>query len=51
MASQALCQLGLVLSEAVTLIKEAKVNLARIQELEEITKHDAIAFTRCVDER
>lgn len=48
---QALCQLGLVPSEAVTLIKaKAKVNLARIQELEEITKHDVIAFTRCVDE-
>ena len=48
---QALSQLGLVPSEAVTLIKaKAKVNLARIQELEEITKHDVIAFTRCVDE-
>lgn len=47
----ALCKLGLIPCEDVEAIQaKAKIDVKRIQELEQITKHDVIAFTRSVDE-
>ena len=47
----ALCKLGLIPCEDVMAIQtKAKIDVKRIQELEQITKHDVIAFTRSVDE-
>lgn len=43
--------LGIVPDEDLIKIKEnAKFNIERIYEIEQITKHDVIAFTRCVSE-
>lgn len=44
-------EIGIVAKEEVNKVKEkAKINLSRIQELEAITKHDVVAFTRSIDE-
>lgn len=44
-------QLGVVPNEDLNKIKEnAKVDVKRIKELEEITKHDVVAFTRQISE-
>lgn len=44
-------EIGIVSKEEVNKVKEkAKINLSRIQELEAITKHDVVAFTRSIDE-
>lgn len=49
---KAYTNLGLVTENEYALIKEkAKVDLKRIQELEEVTKHDVIAFTTCIEEK
>ena len=50
-AMQAFCEENLIPFEAFELVKRnSKINLSRIQELEEETKHDVIAFTRSVSE-
>lgn len=50
-ACEALCELGLVPSEALETIKEkADFNVPRIEEIEAITNHDVIAFLTCVGE-
>ena len=49
---EAQSELGVVPKEDVQKIKEkAKVDLSRIEELEAITKHDVVAFTRSIDEK
>ena len=51
LACRAWSELGVIPKEDVDRIEEkAKVDIKRIQELEEITKHDVIAFTRSVSE-
>ncbi len=51
LSCEAWSALGVIPKSDVDKIKDkAKVNLKRIQELEEITKHDVIAFTRSVSE-
>jgi adenylosuccinate lyase len=43
--------LGIIPAKDVTLIrKNAKFNIKRIDEIEKITHHDVIAFTRSVSE-
>ncbi len=50
-ASEAMSKLGLIPNEAVDEIKEkAKFDVKRINEIEEITKHDVIAFLTNVEE-
>lgn len=50
-ACEALCELGLVPSEALETIKEkADFNVQRIEEIEAVTNHDVIAFLTCVGE-
>ncbi|MCP4714514.1 MAG: adenylosuccinate lyase [Deltaproteobacteria bacterium] len=50
-ACEALCELGDVPQKAVDTIKEkADFSVERIEEIEEVTKHDVIAFTTCVAE-
>ena len=50
-ACEALCELGLVPSEALETIKEkADFNVPRIEEIEAVTNHDVIAFLTCVGE-
>ena len=50
-ACEALCKLGQVPEAALKTIQEkADFNVARILEIEEITRHDVIAFTTCVAE-
>lgn len=49
---EAQSELGIVSKEDVKKVKEkAKVDLPRIYELEGITKHDVVAFTRSIDEK
>ena len=51
LAAQALARLGLVPQEAADLIKKnARFDVARIDELEKEIRHDVVAFTRCVAE-
>jgi len=50
-ACEALCQLGLIPEAALKNIQEkADFNVERIDEIEQVTKHDVIAFTTCVGE-
>ena len=47
-ACEALCQLGLIPEAALNNIREkAAFNVKRIDEIEQVTKHDVIAFTTC----
>ena len=51
LATEAWAELGVVPREAaVALRKNAKFNVLRIEEIEEQTRHDVVAFTRCVAE-
>ena len=51
LSCRAWSELGVIPKEDVDKIEEqAKVDIKRIQELEEITKHDVIAFTRSISE-
>lgn len=51
LAAQALARLALVPQEAADLIKKnARFDVARIDELEKEIRHDVVAFTRCVAE-
>lgn len=51
LASQAWSELGVIPpSDVIKIEKNAKVDVKRITELEAITKHDVIAFTRMVSE-
>lgn len=51
LASEAMAELGLIPAEAVLTIREkANFNVERIREIEEITKHDVIAFLTNVAE-
>ncbi len=51
LASQAWAELGIVPREAAELIAaNAKFDVKRIEELEAETRHDVVAFTRCVAE-
>lgn len=51
LASEAWAELGIVPLEASTLIAaKASFNVERINELEKETRHDVVAFTRCVAE-
>jgi len=50
-ACEALCQLGQIPEAALKNIKDkADFNVDRIDEIEQVTKHDVIAFTTCVGE-
>src|SRR5512136_1654636 len=50
-ACEALCQLGLIPEAALNNIREkAAFNVKRIDEIEQVTKHDVIAFTTSVGE-
>ena len=50
-ACEALCTLGLVPEPALKNIKEkARFDVKRIDEIEQVTRHDVIAFTTCVAE-
>ncbi len=50
-ACEAWAQLGFIPEEAVAKIKEqASFSVERIKEIEEETRHDVMAFTRCVSE-
>lgn len=51
LATEAWAELGVVPREAASALrKNAKFNVARIEEIEEQTRHDVVAFTRCVAE-
>ncbi len=51
LACEAQAKLGLVPQEELAIIKEkAKIDVARIEEIEQKTKHDVIAFISCVEE-
>ncbi len=51
LACEAMAKLGLVPNDvAPTVRKKAKINVARINELEETTKHDVIAFLTSIEE-
>lgn len=51
LASEAWAELGIVPAEAAALIaKNASFSVERIEELERETRHDVVAFTRCVAE-
>ncbi len=48
---EALTQLGIVpLSDFIKIRDNASFDVGRIKEIEEVTKHDVIAFTRCVSQ-
>ena len=50
-ACEALCTLGLVPEPSLKNIKEkARFDIKRIDEIEQVTRHDVIAFTTCVAE-
>lgn len=50
-ACEALCQLGIVPEKSLRNIKDkADFDVKRIDEIEQITRHDVIAFTTCVGE-
>lgn len=50
-ACEALCELGQIPKEALDNIRDkADFNVDRIDEIEQVTKHDVIAFTTCVGE-
>ncbi len=50
-ACEALCMLGLVPEQSLKNIKEkARFDIRRIDEIEQVTRHDVIAFTTCVAE-
>jgi adenylosuccinate lyase len=50
-ACEALCTLGVVPEQSLKVIKErARFDVRRIDEIEQVTKHDVIAFTTCVAE-
>lgn len=50
-ACEALCKLGLIPEAALKNIQEkADFNVDRIDEIEQVTKHDVIAFTTCMGE-
>jgi len=50
-ACEALCALGLVPEASLANIKEkARFDIRRIDEIEQVTRHDVIAFTTCVAE-
>ena len=50
-ACEALCRLGLIPEKSLKNIKSrAGFNIKRIDEIEQVTKHDVIAFTTCVAE-
>ncbi len=48
--AKAWASLGVVPNEDLAKLDKATFNVARIKEIEEITKHDVVAFTRCVGE-
>lgn len=51
LATEAWCELGIIPKEDVEKIKKnAKFDVDRILEIEQETKHDVVAFTRCVSE-
>jgi adenylosuccinate lyase len=51
LAAEAWAELGVIPVEAARLIREkARFSVARIEELERETRHDVVAFTRCVAE-
>ena len=51
LASEAWSKLGVVPAEDVAKIaRDARFDVARIREIEEQTRHDVVAFTRCVSE-
>ncbi len=51
LASEAWAELGVIPGEAAVLIgKNASFSLSRIEALEKETRHDVVAFTRCVSE-
>ena len=48
---EAWCELGIIPKEDVDKVREnAKFSVERIQEIEKETRHDIVAFTRCVSE-
>jgi len=50
-ACEALCKLGFVPEQSLKNIqKKARFDVKRIDEIEQVTKHDVIAFTTCVGE-
>ena len=50
-ACEALCTLGVVPKQSLKVIKEkARFDIRRIDEIEQVTRHDVIAFTTCVAE-
>jgi adenylosuccinate lyase len=51
LACEAQAKLGLVPQDELEIIKKkAKIDVARIEEIEQKTKHDMIAFITCVEE-
>ena len=48
--AKAWASLGVVPNEDLPKLDKATFNIARIKEIEEVTKHDVVAFTRCVGE-
>ena len=51
LACEAWAELGVIPGEAVAIIREkAEFNVGRILEIETETRHDVVAFTRCVSE-
>ena len=51
LAAEAWSELGIVPKEDVALLRQkARFNVERIHEIEEITRHDVVAFTRTVSE-
>lgn len=48
--AKAWANLGVVPNEDLAKLDKATFNVARIKEIEEVTKHDVVAFTRCVGE-
>ncbi len=51
LAAEAFCELGVIPREdIIKLRKNATFSLDRIEEIENETKHDVVAFTRCVSE-
>lgn len=48
--AKAWASLGVVPNEDLAKLDKATFNVARIKEIEEVTKHDVVAFTRCVGE-
>ena len=48
--AKAWASLGVVPNEDLLKLDKATFNIPRIKEIEEVTKHDVVAFTRCVGE-